>query len=225
MKTIQTILIVLLIAIIVWLLFFRKPNIHIIPDPHYITDTIWLDKPYPVPEPYPVSVPPVTLTYHVIDSAAIDSLKLILQEKDILIQSLHFQVSVSQNFLKQFPYNPKLLELNLNLDTLSISTLNIDGIPSKSNYPLFLSDFRYKWTIERLSKKKINPPPVIKSKMQYFGGGGVNFLYLSPYAEFNIEKDWTRIRVYSDIRVMLLKYEASSINLGIKYNLKINGSN
>jgi len=225
MKTLQNLFSFFLIGIIVYLLFFRNPKPVLISDTHYITDTIWLDKPYPVPEPYPVSVPPVILKYYQKDTIAIDSLKLILQEKDILIKGLNSQLLISQDFLKQFPYNPKLLEINLFPDTLAISILNIDGIPSNSNFPIRLSDYRYKWTIEGLSRSKITPPPAIKSKIQYFGGGGVNLLYLLPYAEFSLEKDWARMRIYSDLRVILLKRDASSINLGLKYNLSKNGSN
>jgi hypothetical protein len=220
MKILQNILIVLLIAIIVYLFFFRKPESILIPDIHYKTDTFRIKEPYPVPVPYPVSVDPKTVIIHVKDTAAIDSLTLLLSEKDILIQGLHSTITVSQDFLKQFPKNPKLIELNLSKDTLGVSTLGLDGIPSRSNYPIYLSEFAYRWTNQGLTKSTVKPSPAPKTPIQLWGGGGLNLIYLSPTLDFTAEKDWARIRLFGDIRVGLLNKNATSLNIGLKRNIR-----
>ena len=220
MKTIQNIVIFLLIAIIVWLFFFRKPDTVYIPDTQYITDTIWIDKPYPVPVPYEVQLPPKTVEIYLKDQKAIDSLKVILSEKDIILQGLYSYISISQDYLKQFPKNPKLIELNLSADSLSLSTLSITGITQSATFPISLQAFKYKWTIEGLGRFPVKPPPAPKTPIGLFAGGGFNFLYTSPTLDFTAEKDWARIRAYGDIRLGLLKKEASSFNLGLKYKFR-----
>lgn len=220
MKTLQTIIILILVLLVSYLLIFYKGKPVSYPEPHYVFDTVFLDKPYPVPLPYPVEVPIQGITVYLKDSVALDSMNILIQEKDFIIQGLEREILISKNFLKQFPSNPKILELNLSSDTLNLSLLNLDGTPSSSNYGLRLSDHKYKWTNDGLSQIKINPHQVKKSiNLNYFAGGGVNFLYLSPFASFGLETDIARIRLYSDIEVGLLKHEASSINLGVKYRI------
>jgi len=224
MKKLNIVIILVLIGIIAYLWFFKKPEVITHTETVYKTDTLYIDKPYPIPVPYPVEVPPHVVTLYEKDTIAINNLKLLLSEKDIIIQGLNSQILISQDFIKQYPSNPKLLELNLSPDSLSLSLLGLDGIPLSKRYPLFLSRHKYKWTIEGLTKSNISSPP-IKTPVRYFVGGGANFLYPSPYVDFMVEKEWTRMRLYGDIKVGLLKREASSIDIGLRYNIKTHGFN
>jgi len=61
--------------------------------------------------------------------------------------------------------------------------------------------------------------------LQSYLGLGVDLLHLSPYVNVGVEKDYTRIKLYGDIRVGLLKTEYSGIDLGIKYKFRFNGVN
>lgn len=220
MKTFQLIIIFLLVCVIAYLLIFYKGKPLPYPVTKYEYDTVFIDRPYPVPRPYLVEVPIQGTTIYKPDLNSLDSMKILLNEKDILIYRLNRQTIISQNYLKQFPSNPKLLELNLSLDTLSLSLLRTDGIPSKSIFGLSLSGFKYKWTNAGLSVTRVNSPPVKKHiVLNYFAEGGVNFLYFSPYIGFNVETEISRIRLYAGIEAGLLKKEASSINLGIKYRI------
>ena len=211
-----------LIGIIVYLYLFREPLIKTIPLHHYHTDTLRIPDPYPVPVPYFDSVPPRILKIYEKDSLAIDSLKLLLSEKDIIIQGLYSQITISQDFLKQFPKNPKLLELNISSDSLSISTLQISGIPYKYDYPIYLSDFNYKWALDGLTKTKTNNKEVKQKLFQYFVDGGFSFFHKSPYVGFTIEKDWARVTLYADVKGILLKTNGFDTNIGVKYNIRKN---
>lgn len=215
-------LFLILISLILYLAFFKKPDTVYVPVPEYHTDTVYVPEPYEVPKPYPVPTPPSVVEIYLPDTIAIDSLKLELSKSSIIIQGLKDQISISQNFLKQFPYNPKLIELNLSLDSLSLSFIPINGIPEKQVFPLFMTDFRYRWTNQGLSSIPIDPIP-IKLPVQAYFGLGVDLLHLSPHAVVGVEKDFTRIKLYGDLKLGLLKTEYSGIDLGIKYKFRFNG--
>lgn len=215
-----------IIGLIVWDAKFRK---HSTPPSvisySYIPDTIYIPAPYPIPEPYPVETPPRIITYYQIDSTAIDSMSLIISELDIMVMGLLDTISIHQSYLKQYPNNPKLLAVDLKRDTVSMGLLNITGIPQEEKWPIDLNQFDYIWNyVAGLTRHPTSLPPTKeKSPLEYFVGGGVDFLYLSPYVSGSIEKDWARIRLYSTAEFGLLKKEPVSIKFGVDY--KFNGKN
>jgi hypothetical protein len=216
----------IIIGLIVWDIFFRKQ-----PEPipvisyEYTPDTVYIPAPYPIPEPYPIEVPPRIVILHEIDSSTIDSLSLIISELDLKVGSLVDTILIYESYLKQFPKNPKLLAIDLKRDTMSMGLLNITGIPQEDKWPIDLSQFNYRWTYASgLSMHPVSKPPTSeKAVAQYFVGGGVDLLHLSPYIGGRVEKGWARIRLYGDVHVGLLDSKASAIRLGVDY--KINGSN
>lgn len=211
-------------GLIVWDLFIRK---HPLPEPEisyqYVTDTVWDSIPYAVPEPYAVPTPPRTVTIYVADTNAINSLKMELREKDIIIIGLIDTIKIQEGFLKQYPSNPKLLAIDLKQDSMSVGLLNITGIPQEDKWPIDLARFNYRWTNDAdLSRSPtLTPPTKERSPIEYFVGGGVDLLYLSPYISGRIEKDGARMRLYGNIDAGLLKKESSGIKLGVDY--KLNG--
>ena len=215
-----------IIGLIVWDTKFRKhPTPPSVISYSYIPDTIYIPAPYPIPEPYPVETPPRIITYYQVDSTAIDSMSLIISELDIMVMGLLDTISIHQNYFKQYPSNPKLLTIDLKKDSMSVGLLNITGIPQKDKWPIDLARFNYRWLNDGgLSRSPtLQPPTKERSPLEYFVGGGVDFLYLSPYVSGSIEKDWARIRLYSTAEFGLLKKEANSIKLGVDY--KFNGKN
>lgn len=203
-----------------WDLFIRKgpsPEVHI--DYQYITDTIPDSIPYPVPEPYPIYTQPHTVTIYSVDTNTINSLKMELVEKDLIITSLTDTIKVYESYLKQFPSNPKLLAIDLKKDSMSVGLLNITGIPQEDKWPIDLARFNYRWTNDRgLSRSStLTPPTKVRSPFEYFVGGGVDFFYLSPYVSGRIEKDLARIRLYGNINLGLLNKNTSGIKVGIDY--------
>jgi len=221
-----TTLLLIIAGLIIWDIFFRiKPIPEPIIDYQYITDTIWDSIPYAVPEPYPVYTPPRTVTIHVADSQALKDYELRLNDQDLLISSLDSTIRVHELYLKQYPANPKLLAIDLKKDSMSVGLLNITGIPQEDKWPIDLARFNYRWTNDAdLSRSPtLTPPTLEKPFAEYFVGGGVDLLYLSPYLSGRAEKDWARIRLYGDVQVGLLKKESSGIRVGIDY--KLNGAN
>jgi hypothetical protein len=224
---IEILLLFLIIGLIWWFVFFKKdkpiePSISYV----YITDTIYDSIPYSVPEPYPISTSPRTVTIYLIDSLALDSLTLLLSQQSILIAGLKDTIRIHEGYLKQYPYNPKLVAIDLRRDTMSMGLLNITGIPQEDRYPLDLGQFDYRWNYEAgLTRHPTQTPPIEEQQpfAYYFVGGGVDLLYLSPYLSGKMEKDWARIRLYGTVNVGLLKRESSGIFIGIDY--KLNGQN
>jgi len=216
------ILILLIIGLIIWDTFFR-----IIPTPvpityNYVTDTIRDSIPYKVPEPYPVPTPPVIITYYETDSSTIKDLQILLSKKEVIIAGLQDSVKIHQNYLKQYPTNPKLLSMDLKRDSLRFGLLSISGQVEERNWPIDLNQFNYRWNIESdLSRHSTTLPPIERKPFaEYFVGGGYDILYSSPYLSGRIEKNWTRIRLYGDTHIGLLKKESSEIKIGAEYKFK-----
>lgn len=224
-NTLLTTLFLIIAGLIIWDIFFRsKP----IPEPdisyQYITDTIWDSIPYIVPEPYPIYTPPRTVIIYEADSQALKKYELRLNDQDLLISSLNSTIHIHELYLKQYPSNPKLLAIDLKKDSMSVGLLNITGISQKNKWPIDLVRFNYRWTNDRgLSRSSTLTPPVKERfPIEYFAGGGVDLLYLSPYLSGRAEKDWARIRLYGDVQIGLLKKETSGIKVGVDY--KFNGT-
>lgn len=221
-KILSIIVNIILIGLIVWIIFFRKVPV---PDPivtidyQYITDTVYLDTLYLPGKPYPVNTPPNTIKIFLTDSAAIDSLKILLREKDILISGLEDSISIHQNYLKQFPNNPKLLAIDLKRDSMYLGLLQITGQVQEHSWPIDLNNYAYRWNYPtNLSRHEVQQPPTLKEPFaNYFVGGGVDILYKSPIISGQIEKNWTSLRLYGTIDVGLLSNKASSIKAGIYY--------
>jgi hypothetical protein len=221
-KYLNTILLVLIILFIGWYVFLRKvepikPTISY----QYHTDTLFIDTLYVPGKPYPIPTPPKTVKIYVIDSVALDSIKLALNEKEIIISGLKDSIAISVNYLKQFPSNPKLLTMDLKRDTLILGLLPISGQIQENAWPIDLNQFNYRWNFgSDLSRHPTQSPPTGKKPFaNYFVGGGVDILHTVPYLSGRIEKQWSSLRFYGDIRVVLFNNDKGSINIGADYQL------
>lgn len=219
MKIIIFLLTITIIGLIVWDSTFRKDKEPLSSISYeYTTDTVFIDKPYAVPEPYAVSTPPRILIRYKMDSSLLDSLKLVISDRNIIITGLQDSITISKNYLKQFPENPKLIALQLKRDTLSLGLLGIDGLVNESIWPIDLNIYEYRWDyLSDLSRHGIKPPPTETPSLDYYVGGGYDFVGGSPYISGKISKDWSRIRLYGITRFGLLNNESHSISLGVDY--------
>ena len=213
-------LILSLIVLAIWYFFIRDKGPAAVPDMVYKTKIVNIDVPYKVSVPYSVGTKPITIYKYRTDTSALDSLKMVIYQNEILIKGLKEEVKISMDFIKYFAKNPKLVELNLTRDTLAMSLLHIDGNIIQNVYPVFLNNFAYRWTYNRLTHTEL-PPPIIEesSWIDLYGGGGFDFISLSPYLDFQVEKDWTRIRAYAGLQVGLLNINSSQLKLGIRYKI------
>jgi hypothetical protein len=212
----------IIVGFIVWDTFFRKHPIITTIDYQYITDTIIDSIPYKVPEPYPVYTPPSVIRIYVGDSNEVKDLKILLNQKEILIMGLKDTIKVQQAYLKLYPNNPKLLSMDLKKDTLKLGLLPISGQIEERSWPIDLNVFNYRWNIASdLSRHTVKLPPIENPNyLEYFIGGGYDLLYWSPYLSGKIEKNWTRIRLYGNAEIGLLKKESSSIKVGVDYKFQ-----
>lgn len=229
-KTLIIILITIIIGLIIWDTFIRE---HKILDPiitidyQYVTDTIWKDTLYLKGDPYPIPTPLKYLIRYKIDSTAIKNLKLILSEKNLYIAGLKDTITLHESYLKQFPNNPKLIELSLIKDTMVLGLLQISGQAESKSWPIDLNRFDYRWDyVNDLTRRNTKLPP-IKEKFfaEYFVGGGYDLIWRSPYISGEIEKDLQRIRLYCNADIGLLNWETSSIKIGVDYKINVKNRN
>lgn len=227
--TILKILLSLTLVGVVFVIGYRmqpEPDHILDPNIQWKTDTIKVPEPYTVPVPYDVEVPPRIVKIYEVDSTAIDSLKLLMFQDSIIISGLKNQVAIHQNYLKQFPYNPKLINFDLVFDTLSLTLLDIDGITSAISYPIFIEFYKYNWSAGELTREdNIRQIPQQKNYLNYKFGLGYDLLYVTPYLQGEISKDISKFELYGRIGVGLLNIESSEIKLGANYNLDRNGKN
>lgn len=222
MKVINIILfIILLIGILflsyqIWIKDKGKP------DPKdiykYKTDTLYENKPYPYPDPYLIITKPRYFTFYQVDSTAIDSLELELRDKEIIISGLEEEIRIHENFLKQYPYNPKLVELNLNKDTLSLSLLNIQGLIFKQDYPLYLDQYKYKWSHPDFSREKIKTKPKDPSfTLSSYVFVGYSLYPNSPIISNSWELSRGKIRLSSNVGILFKENKPIYLDLKLGY--------
>ena len=217
------ILTLILIGLVVWDTFVRPvPDPVVVIDYQYETDTVYLDTFYIPGKPYPLPIPPSTITIYEIDSLALDSLSILIQGKNVVIARLQDSIRVHQNYLKQFPQNPKLLAIDLKRDSLSIALLKISGLTQEYRWPINLNQFNYRWDFNnQLSRHPTQPAPIEEKPFaQYFVGAGVDVLYRSPFLSGTIEKEFARVRLYGRTSFGLLDKKANTMQIGIDYRFK-----
>ena len=217
------ILITIVICLIGWYFFIRKdpPPIQTV-SYEYVTDSIYVDRPYEVRVPYEVKTPPITVTEYLVDSVAIKDLRLKISEAKIIIESLNENIIIQGDYLKQYPNNPKLIAFYLNRDTLNLGLLLISGLIVEERWPIDLNAWVYSWNYEsNLTRHPTQPPPVeTQDLIQLFIGGGATFGYKSsPHISLRGEMGRKNLRVFSDVNFMITQPDYSNLRLGVEYKI------
>lgn len=193
------------------------------PQIEYKTIRVEVPNPYPVPKPYPVDSPPKIIKKFITDSSLLDSLKLVIENQNIVITGLSDSLSIHQNYLKQFPSNPKLIELLLSKDSLSLALLNIQGQIYQNTYPIFLNHYRYKYTNSGLTSIKIKP--IVEEDLPeshwltIYSGMYYCILQNNFYPYIRMEKDIKNFKLNTNINLNLNDYTNSQLLIGIGYKL------
>ena len=177
------------------------------PEPlnNYQVDTIYLSYPG-TPPPLNTNVKPKTL---IIYSGLVDSLKLIRINDSLqaVIDSLKGDtVFIKDKFLTLFPQYPKLISMDLKLDSLSLTLLNTDATLKGYIFPLQLSYYQYRWGIEGLSAS-ITPPKVVSGRSrlssELMGYAGYQFFSHKPLVGFLQTFQVSRISLSGDISLTI----------------------
>lgn len=220
------VLLLIIGGLVTWFIFFKKKPI---PEPQisyiYLSDTIYVDRVFNVPIHPGTVTPPITIIKYRTDSMALDSLNLIIGQQNITITSLKDSITINNYYLKQFPYNPKLISFILRRDTMKAGLLSISGVVEERAWPIDLNNWEYAWDFNSdLTRHPTSSPPTQDMPLaNFYVGGGVDLIDLSPYLSGRVERDFRRIRLYGDARIGLLKKETHGIYIGLDY--KLNGKN
>lgn len=142
------------------------------PEIIHTTDTIYVEKPY---KPILIrdTLPPRTIEIWQVDSSQLSEYKLRVIEDSLkyslIIEGLRDSIRISEVYLKTYPRYPKLLGLDLYRDSLSLTTLSIEGTTKTDKYGLFLQDYNYFWSIDGLGYEKTKYKKKANRLSQYIG--------------------------------------------------------
>jgi hypothetical protein len=171
----------------------------------YKVDTIYLTYPG-IPPPLNTNIKPKTL---IIYSGLVDSLKLIRVNDSLqaVIDSIKKDtVFIKDKFLTLFPQYPKLISMDLKLDSLSLTLLGIDAKLKGYIFPLQLNHYQYRWGIEGLSASPI-PPKGIPSKSrissELMGYAGYQFFSHDPIVGLIQTVEFSRISFSGDLSMTI----------------------
>ena len=137
-----SVLVIILLSLLVYRSFKKEDP------PSIVTETIYSSKPFILPEPLKfVSNPKLIILYDKVkttDSIPISKIELVhdtirLYNNDSIYNTL------SKYYLSFFPKNPKLISLDLNSESLSMTTLNIDGSLKTEIHDLDLVKYKYRY--------------------------------------------------------------------------------
>lgn len=222
-KTITWIIIIALIGLSFYLGYRSNEPEPLNPHVKVITDTLYISKPYPETQIIRDTLKPERVTFYLTDSTRIKELelkvKLDSQHYSFIIQGLQERVEVSENFLKLYPRNPKLVEMKLFRDSLNLSVMDILGNVRQEKYNLFLQDYNYNWAngvmgYQRTRYKSQEP------RFTNYGGFNYDLIHQIPKIEYQLDfrfisTSFLYLRASQD----LLFNERPNLQVGFKMKL------
>lgn len=125
------------------------------------TKVVYVKKYIDVPKPYEVYLKPdkeirylPDTTKNKYDSVGLSNLDILLFNHKQLL-SVSDTLRISKLFLRQFPNNSKLISFDLSSDELSLQLLRISGMPVKEVYSVDFNKYKYRYSEERLTTKRV----------------------------------------------------------------------
>ena len=177
------------------------------------------------PVPYEVIIPPhITFKY----MSYKDSMALVyVRDSLICLVSLgpkHDTVKVKTKFLTAFPTQPKFINLDLQMDSIDITLLNIEAQLYTERYPLNLFGFRYRMDGHSMSVNPLqNPygqPKVSKwdfGLYGYLGTNIINYPTINPILLAELRLSYSRISLSVEPSMTINKHPELGINLKAGY--------
>lgn len=221
--TIKIITIIGILALTFYLGFRSNKSESSNPHVKVVTDTILISKPYPEIKIIRDTLKPDRVTIYQEDSSRIKELELrILKDSlhySFIIQGLQEEIEISENFLKLYPQNPKLVEMSLFRDSLNLSLLGINGQVYSEHYNLFYQDYNYRWSsgVMGYSKTKYRSQEPRLSHSLIFG---LDFLHRKPFGEFQLDFRFNNDS-FAFLRAseVLLFNEKPRLEVGLKFRI------
>lgn len=204
----------------------KKPISPIDPETVYIyeTDSIYKDKYFELKKELDKKTQPKTVIIYKEAEPRIDSVKFIPGELVLYIKGLEEEIIIKDGFLSQYPHNDKLITFDLDLDNLSITTLNKDAKTITKEYPLYLYNFKYQWRDNELFGEIIKDrTPFNKEKTQWnnlFLNTGYDFMiYEKPNLGLEYNLDLGRFKFDTEINTTISDKPQLYFNSKIGYRL------
>jgi hypothetical protein len=166
---------------------------------NYETDSIYYDRYFTLLD----SVKGIKTKPHIVikwktPDLRIDTIYRIPGNVIIKLDSLEKLVIYNDNFLSNFPDNPKLLKLRLTIDSLNITKLNPDGNIFEDRIPLSLYSFDYEWQnrFYRIPVKYRKPDDYSSLLNNYYINAEINpMISVKPFIGLEYNKHWRRFKI------------------------------
>jgi hypothetical protein len=126
--------------------------------PVYFPVVVTVPKYIEKPVPYAQVIPAHVTTHYL---AYADSMRLVKANDSLIClvsrepQTVHDTIKIHTKFLTAFPTSPKLINIDLNMDSISVTTLNINAELNTFRYPLALMGWRYRFDGKDMSVEKL----------------------------------------------------------------------
>ena len=183
------------------------------------------------PVPYQVVIPPhIEYQYMAYE----DSMRLVNT-----IDSLHCTLSLVTNkegkkdtlkintkFLTAFPTQPKLINFDLQMDSLWITTLDIGANLTTKQYPLALAGYKYRFDGHNMSVEQLKTPYGIPKPSKWhfetflsIGSDFITYPAIIPYITLGGEMSYSRIKFVLEPKVTITKSPELGVDAKLGYKL------
>tara|TARA_R110000803_G_scaffold14360_2_gene39911 strand:+ start:555 stop:1244 length:690 start_codon:yes stop_codon:yes gene_type:complete len=193
-----------------------KPKIEYI----YKTNTITKYVPFKKDKELDKVTPPKTIikyidtgSYHTITIKQIDTLLVVNNT------SIEDSVKIHENFLKKYPMASKLIQLDLNKDSLRLTTLDISSQVNTHSYPIDLSFYKYQYSDNIITHDSLKIKPDKPSSKSIFPksfllGGSYSLVEKTPLV--NVEYPITYRQVRLSIESTMSIETTPNLNIYLK---------
>lgn len=152
-KFVITIVILIMGITILWLLNLNRDLNKQLDESTHKTDTVWIDKPFIPKKDYSHYLPPKTVYFYFRDTIEVE--KIEYRDNVItVIQKDSTTLEYSDQFLTHYPNNPKLLQLLVEKDNLTLTTFKPNGESVTEEYSINLDRYIYNYQPNNLTYKK-----------------------------------------------------------------------
>lgn len=195
-----------------------------------ITDSIKSDKPYKEPEQLPIISKPSNVTIYPIDTNANHYKELVIIKDTIRLYNNELdKFDISSDFLLQYPEAPKLLSLELSLNSLELNLLDKSGSITGRGYKLDLANREYLFSNNTLSSNVIQTcnPGTTNSKVPSYSfsfSAAYQYRPLPNFHDLNINFNVETKKINYTIGVNAYNYKTEkgiTPILGISYKLPL----
>jgi len=228
-NTILIILVALLIlSNVITYQWVRRKNPQVeVPDPVYVTDTVYAKKYFTLLDKYNKDslkwkdIKPKTITKWKEPKPVWPTVITLVPDSIILkIGKLEEEIAIHKGYITNFPKSPKLLKLEASKDSLEISTIDIASHLMTYSYPVYYDKYTYVWQNNELSAKKLKIKKKIETDFRnLYLNADYDLFSQNPsiYLDYNI--DIGRMRYGTELRGTFTDKDPVGFRVNVGYRL------